>query len=284
MNKKPVKFPNHIIDHAYSKESFSLLSEQEGDLLKTDPLPRNLATYYSENSYISHQKNFSSFTEKIYSVAKNYQLKKKTALLEKHLVGSKKVLDFGAGTGSLVSYLRNNKWHALGVEPSENARAIALENNCVLHSSLEDIPNQQFNVIMLWHVLEHLPDYSEKIDELMTFLNPGGHLVLALPNFKSWDARHYKMHWAAFDVPRHLWHFSKIAIQQLAKDKGLVLEKTYPMPLDAFYVSLVSEKFKGSSHAFLLGFFKGFYSNLNAWITGEYSSLIYVLKKPIEPL
>ena len=272
--------PKTVSDFALSKESFSLAIEQEGALLRTQPQPKELAAYYSKESYISHQKKFSSFTDKLYGLAKKYQLKKKAQLLEKHLSGSKKILDFGAGTGALVSYLKNHKWHAIGVEPSEQARAIALENNCVLHPNLHSIPKQQFNVISLWHVLEHVPDYSETIDLLLGNLAPGGHLVLALPNFNSWDAKHYKQHWAAYDVPRHLWHFSQKAIAIIAQEKGLLLEKTYPMPLDAFYVSLISERFKKNPLALIAAFFKAAFSNLHAKATGEYTSLIYVLKKP----
>lgn len=268
-----------VKDHAYSQELFFLQANQEGALLHTTPLPSNLDSYYSVDSYISHQKNFNSFSDKLYKWAHKFQLKRKERLLLKHLNGPKKILDFGAGSGNFVTFLKQRQWHVLGVEPNPNARAVALENNCVLHPSLVAIPKQQFQLITLWHVLEHVEDYKQTVEELLAVLAPGGHLVLALPNFTSWDAQHYKSFWAAYDVPRHLWHFSPKAICNLAEEKNLQLVKTYPMPLDAFYVSLVSERFKKNPIALPVGFLKGAFSNFHALRSGNYSSMIYVLQK-----
>lgn len=268
-----------LIDHAHSKEPFVLRANKAGTLLKTVPTPKDLSGYYPEESYISHQKSFRSFSDKLYLLAQKRLLKKKEQLLSKYVQGAKKALDFGAGSGAFVSFLQQRNWHVLGVEPNPNARAVALDNNCVLHPSLAAIPKQQFQVITLWHVLEHVVDYKQTIDELLGVLAPGGHLILALPNFKSWDAQHYKSFWAAYDVPRHLWHFSEQAIKDLAADKQLELLKTHPMPLDAFYVSLVSERFKKNPMALPAAFLKGSFSNLKAMSNGAYSSLIYVLKK-----
>lgn len=279
-SKNTLKFPLQVKDYAQSGTTFTLNFISEKAVLQTAPVPKDIAAYYSKENYISHAKTYKSFTEKLYGLAKKYQLKRKAQLLERHLKGSKKILDFGAGTGALVSYLKNKHWHALGVEPNQNARNFALENNCVLQPNLESIPRQQFNLISLWHVLEHTVDYQKTISNLLSYLLPGGAIVIAVPNFKSWDASHYQTHWAAFDVPRHLWHFSREAMAILAKEHGMVLEKIYPMPLDAFYVSLLSEQYKKKKMAFVRAFLKGLYSNISAIRTKEYSSLLYVLRKP----
>ena len=274
------RFPLKVLDHVYSKEVFSLSYVPGLDVLQTTPVPAEIAVYYPEDNYISHQNNQRTLTDRLYSIAKNYQLKKKAVLLERHCNGSKKFLDFGAGSGALVSFLKNRQWHSLGVEPNPNARSIALENNCVLHPSLESIPKQEFSVISLWHVLEHLPNYEHTLKELLGALAPGGKLLIAVPNYNSWDAKHYGAFWAAYDVPRHLWHFSQKAIKQLAEKYGLSLEETKPMLLDAFYVSLLSERYAQKKTPLFSAFFKGFYANLSAIRTKEYSSIIYVLKKP----
>lgn len=280
MLKRKERFPLEVLDHVHSKESFSVACVPGLDVLQTTPIPAEIAAYYPEDNYISHQNNKRSLTDRLYEIAKNYQLKKKAALLEQHCHGPKKFLDFGAGSGALVSYLKNRQWHALGVEPNKIARAVALENNCVLHPSLDSIPKQEFSVISLWHVLEHLPHYEQSLQKLLGALAPGGKLIIAVPNYNSWDAKHYGSYWAAYDAPRHLWHFSQGGIKKLADKNGLSLEETRPMLLDAFYVSLLSERYAQKRTPLFSAFFKGLYSNLSALRSKEYSSIIYVLKKP----
>ena len=280
MLKNNDRFPLEALDFVHSKAPFVLTPVSESGLLKTTPVPDHLGAYYPLDNYISHQNKKSGLADTLYGIAKKYQLKKKARLLERYCDGPKKFLDFGAGSGALVSYLKNRQWHALGVEPNSNARAVALENNCVLYPNLEAIPKQEFSVISLWHVLEHLPNYSKTLSALLSCLAPGGHLIIALPNYNSWDAKHYKSHWAAYDVPRHLWHFSQDALKEMATTHRLQLEEIRPMPLDAFYVSMLSEKYAQKRWPLLRAFFKGAYSNASALRSKEYSSLIYVLEKP----
>jgi len=133
-------------------------------------------------------------------------------------------------------------------------------------------------MITLWHVLEHIPDIENQLSELKRLCKPNGYIVVAIPNYKSYDAKHYKEFWAGFDVPRHLWHFSKTAIEKLFFEKQMILQKTYPMYFDSFYVSLLSEKYKNGKMNFLKSFFIGFISNLNGMFKKEFSSHIYVFK------
>jgi len=147
-----------------------------------------------------------------------------------------------------------------------------------LKSETSEFANKQFDIITLWHVLEHVSDLDAQIKELKRLLKPKGYLIIAVPNYKSYDADHYKTFWAAYDVPRHLWHFSKNAIQSIFGKFNFILEKTLPMKFDSFYVSLLSEKYKTGKMNYLKAFRIGLRSNIKAKRTGEYSSLIYVLR------
>lgn len=170
-------------------------------------------------------------------------------------------------------------WRVCGIEPSVDARLRSREKKMELLSNLDQIKNKKFQVITLWHVLEHLPDLNDDIQKIKSLLNEEGTLVIAVPNFKSFDANYYKEFWAAYDVPRHLWHFSTKSIEGIFAKHGMRLIKKSPMWFDAFYVSLLSEKYKSGNSNFLRALFVGFKSNVLGLITKEYSSVIYILKK-----
>jgi len=131
----------------------------------------------------------------------------------------------------------------------------------------------------MWHVLEHVPNLMESIKMLKELLTDDGHLIIAVPNFKSYDANHYKENWAAYDVPRHLWHFSESSIRHIFGKNDFAVIKTLPLIFDSFYVSLLSEKYKTGKSNLINGFVNGLKSNMKASRSGEYSSKIYVLKK-----
>jgi ubiquinone/menaquinone biosynthesis C-methylase UbiE len=266
-------------DYLVSGEEFDLVWARDGKSLKTVPAPLDLNPYYETPEYISHTDRSSSLSEKLYQGAKQLNLSHKRRLVESYAVQKGALLDIGAGTGDFVRNMRGHGWRTFGIEPNPAARRRASEKGIELHTGLADVDGQRFDVVTLWHVLEHLPDPEESIREFTRVLNAGGWLVLALPNFKSFDARHYKAHWAAYDVPRHLWHYSREAIAPLFEPFGYRLVSVRPLWLDAFYISWLSEKYRGSIAAPLKGMFWGGVSNLFGWFQSEYSSHIYVLQK-----
>lgn len=269
-------------DYSVSQEDFQLLYDKELDMLVTSPQPEDLAKYYESEAYISHTDANKTLVDKIYQGIKKYSIGKKLSLINSFGKNGKSLLDVGAGTGDFLLAAKNNGWSTKGVEPNYDARMRAREKNVSLIPALESLSGEKFNVITLWHVLEHLPDLENQILKLDWHLEEEGTLIIAVPNFKSWDARHFKEDWAAYDVPRHLWHFSKTSIERLFSKHGLLLAKTKPMVFDAFYVSLLSEKYRSGHSGFLnlpKAFFKGLWSNCAAWRSKEYSSIIYILKK-----
>ena len=265
-------------DHSISKEEFSLEHDSELDMLLTKPIPSNLEAYYESEVYISHTDSKSSLTDYIYQWVKSYSLKKKVALINEY-TNTKQLLDVGAGTGDFLKVASKKGWQVSGVEPNVSAREKALAKGISLEESLESYKGQKFQVITLWHVLEHLPDLDKQIETIVSLLAKDGTLIIAVPNFKSYDAQYYKSFWAAYDVPRHLWHFSRTAIKKIFAKQNMELLKTKPMIFDAYYVSLLSEKYKTGKQRWIAAFTKGFVSNRKAKKSGEYSSLIYILKK-----
>jgi len=265
-------------DNTVSGKYFEVMTHEEYEMLVTSPIPKNLENYYKSETYISHTDSRKTFFDKIYQVVKNHTLKQKFLLLNSFTSGSKSVLDFGAGTGDFLKICKNNNWQVLGVEPSAEARENAVKKGIYLKENLLDINNQIFDVITLWHVLEHVENLKSTIKVLKSLLQPEGRIVVAVPNYKSYDAKFYKEHWAAYDVPRHLWHFSQKAIHKLFLEVEMIVEETLPMKFDSYYVSLLSEKYKTGKSNPAKAFYRGFLSNISAKSTSEYSSLIYVIK------
>ncbi len=275
----PMKLYLKTKDHVVSGETFDLLHDEALDMLVTTPQPEDLTKYYETGSYISHTDANKTLVDKVYQAIKRYSLIRKLSLIGNYAKGQRTLLDFGAGTGDFLGLAKQKGWQVEGVEPNGGARKRAAEKGLDL---LDEIPTgytKKFQVIALWHVLEHLPDLENQLTILSELLEEGGTLVIAVPNFKSYDAQHYGSFWAAYDAPRHLWHFSQHAIQGIFSPIGLKVMAIKPMIFDAFYVSLLSEKYKYGKTNYIRAFFNGLLSNLKAWRSKQYSSHIYILQR-----
>ena len=269
-----------VTDYSVSKETFELYYDQDLDLLITSPQPspENLGRYYESNDYISHTDSKRSLFEKAYHFVKGIALKNKLNLINNCSSIKGNLLDIGAGTGDFLLTAKQNGWNTIGVEPSEKAKGIAIGKGIQFSDSTEELESNSFDVITMWHVLEHVPNLEIQIKELKRLVKPNGTIIIAVPNFKSYDANYYGKFWAAFDVPIHFWHFSKTAIKLLFEKEDIKLEKVLPMKFDSFYVSLLSEKYKNGKMNFVKAIWIGLVSNWKANWSLEYSSHIYVLK------
>jgi 2-polyprenyl-3-methyl-5-hydroxy-6-metoxy-1,4-benzoquinol methylase len=203
----------------------------------------------------------------------------KIQLINGYANGNSSLLDVGAGTGDFLIAAQKKGWSVEGVEPNRDARMRSREKGMELRPDMDALPRKEFQIITLWHVLEHLPELENQILKLRSHLEDEGTMIIAVPNYRSYDARYYKEFWAAYDVPRHLWHFSRTSIERLFDKHGLKVVRTKPMVFDAFYVSLLSEKYKTGKSNFVKAFFLGLRSNMNGWLTKEHSSIIYMLQK-----
>jgi len=266
-------------DFSVSGEDFELVLDEERQLLITKPQPENLEIYYQSESYISHTDSRKTFTDKIYHCVKSFSMWMKVRLINNYADDNKSLLDIGAGTGDFLLAAKKYGWSVEGVEPNLDARLRSREKGMELRQDMESLPRKKFEIITLWHVLEHLPDLENQILKLIWHLEEEGTLIVAVPNFKSYDAKYYKEYWAAYDVPRHLWHFSSTAIEALFSNQGMRVVATRPMVFDAFYVSLLSEKYRTGKQSFIKAILVGCLSNISGWLTKEHSSIIYILQK-----
>jgi 2-polyprenyl-3-methyl-5-hydroxy-6-metoxy-1,4-benzoquinol methylase len=272
-------------DHTTTGEQFEIVKCVQCGFTLTNPRPsiNSIGKYYQSEKYISHTGGHKSLFDKVYVFARTITLGWKFKLITKYKsTGS--VLDYGCGTGEFLHYLKSHGWAINGVEPSEGARskAIDLLQNPI-HTSIEKIEGSQFDVITLWHVLEHVHDLNEKLSSIKSLLKQDGIIFIAVPNHESPDAQKYGAYWAGYDVPRHLWHFSKDSMKKLFDKTGFELVSIHPMKLDAYYVSLLSEGYKNPNQskiaAAIKSLWSGLSSNLTASKTQSHSSLIYIAKK-----
>ena len=280
MNLTSLKHFLNVKDYSVSQEIFELLYDENMDMLITNPQPSldKLPSYYESVDYISHTDGNKSLFEKAYQFVKSIALKNKIKLINSQ--SSKgRILDIGAGVGDFLSIAKNNGWQTIGIEPSDKAKNIAKKKGVSFVENLSDLESNSFDVITMWHVLEHVPDLENQIKELKRLIKPFGTVIIAVPNFKSFDAHYYGNFWAAYDVPIHLWHFSKTSIKKLFAKEKLELVKVLPMKFDSFYVSLLSEKYKTGKLNFIKAFYIGLKSNWKGNQNSEYSSHIYVLKR-----
>ncbi len=272
-------------DEFLTKEDFHICECLNCGLLYTMPRPDkdHIGAYYKSEDYYSHKENTKGFVPKLYERIKKSNLKYKYQLATKGLsVG--KMLEIGCGVGDFLHTAEEHGWECIGVEPSEEAKAIATKRTkaSILSSEeLESLADEQFDLITMWHVLEHVDDLRWEMAQLQRLIKPHGRIVIAVPNYKSYDGQYYKEHWAAYDVPRHLNHFNRIVLTKMFKTKGLELKKMDKLKWDAYYISYMSEQYRIHSLPLVRGAFRGLISNSKARKSGEWSSLVYIFEKKV---
>ena len=270
-------------DDFLSKEDFHICECLNCGLLYTMPRPskEKIGEYYKSEEYYSHQENKKGFIPRLYENVKKVNLKHKYELATKGLTTGK-LLDIGCGVGDFLHTAEAHGWQCTGVEPSEEAKAIARQRTQAKLMSSEDqeqLPDASFDVITMWHVLEHVDDLRWQVTQLQRLIKPNGRIVIALPNYKSYDGQFYKEHWAAYDVPRHLSHFNRTTIAKILKTNDLKLIKTDKLKWDAYYISYMSEQYKIHKLPLVKGVYRGWLSNMKARRSGEWSSVVYIFEK-----
>lgn len=266
-----------------TQEPFKILECKDCGLLYTTPRPNKdeIGKYYKSDEYYSHQENKEGFIPKVYEKVKSINLKNKyTIATEKTRKG--KILDIGCGVGDFLHTMEQHGWEGTGVEPSEEAKAIAkkrIKAQLLSSEEQENLTEGSFDVITMWHVLEHVDALRWQIQQLYRLCKPGGRIIIALPNYMSYDGQYYKAAWAAYDVPRHLNHFNEETIIKIFEESHLKHIITEKLHWDAYYISYMSEKYLYHSLPLLRGAIKGMISNCKARKSGEWSSLVYVFER-----
>lgn len=269
-----------VKDHFLSKEQFALLKCATCFLVYTTPRPslEKIGDYYKSEKYVSHSSTKKGLVNSVYNTVRNYTLSQKVKLVQR-LVEGRSLLDLGAGTGHFLERAQNSGFAVTGLEPDEDARRVAKEQNGIELQTLDKLyalQPESVDCVTMWHVLEHVYNLQEDAKQIASLIRKGGAWIIAVPNLTSFDARHYGAFWAAYDVPRHLYHFSPASIVPFVEQFGFQIEEMLPMKFDAYYVSMLSEKYKGGS---LLNALRiGWLSNLRSK-NGKCSSQIYVFRK-----
>jgi len=272
------------IDYTVSKQRFELTECTHCHLINTNPRPSEteIGPYYESEEYISHTNSRKGLIANIYQIVRNRALKRKVALVKQYAPAGP-LLDIGCGTGEFLGAAKKAGLVVKGIEPSPSARQLAIENHKVEVLPEEDLatlPSATFTAITLWHVLEHVHELQTRVAELKRLLSAGGVLFIAVPNPQSFDATYYKEFWAAYDVPRHVNHFKPHVLRSIFEQAGFTTLTTLPMPFDAYYISLLSERYKnGGSTALLKAVQMGWKSNRYAATHADScSSQLYVFK------
>jgi SAM-dependent methyltransferase len=273
-------------DFTVSHESFTITECSKCSLRFTQEVPdaASISPYYKSEDYISHTNTAKGLINRLYQFVRKRTLVQKRKLIEKK-TGARKghLLDVGSGTGAFVQHMQQQGWQVTGLEPDSDARKMASTSNGVELTDISQfyqLPASSFDAITLWHVLEHVHDLHPYVQQLKKFLKPNGKLFIAVPNYTSKDAAIYKEYWAAYDVPRHLYHFSPASLQVLMEKNGLTLQQCIPMWYDSFYISMLSSRYKNGKTNFPAAFLNGLRSNVKA--AGDVkkcSSVIYVIGK-----
>lgn len=273
-------------DYYATSEQFNLYQCEDCQFLFTQdfPVETEIGKYYETPDYISHSDTKKGLMNRVYHIVRMRMLNKKAQLITKSTKkGSGNILDIGTGTGYFSHTMQKMGWKVSAIEKSAQARAFAKQNfnlDVKDESALVNLPKNSFDAITLWHVMEHLEQLNDTWKKLYDLLDKNGKLIVAVPNCDSYDAQKYKEDWAAYDVPRHLWHFTPKTMEQFATKHHFTLVSSHPMPFDAFYVSILSEKNKKHSLAIFRGMFTGTIAWIHSLINKERSSsMIYVFRK-----
>ena len=266
-------------DYLISNKRF-VIKEVKNGLLKTTPniSDSEIYKYYSSDDYLSHNRTV-SFLSLIYNFTSKYMLKRKISLISKYINPGAFFLDFGCGIGELVLKMKSRGFVSHGVENNLNAYNACLKKNISVFKDLKSLKSK-FDVISCWHSLDHLSDFTTTLSKVNKLINKNGYLIVAVPNHESFDSKYYGKFWAGYDVPRHRYHFSKDALISNVEDSNFKLVDSSPMFLDAFYVSILSEKYKKNFFSFFKGILIGAVSNFSYLITKNASSHYFVFKKP----
>lgn len=273
-------------DHTVSQEKFQLYACNDCSFLFTQdhPSEKDIDAYYESEDYIAHTNTRKGLTSLLYHMVRSLTLRGKARLIKREYPHKPGVLlDFGAGNGHFAHMMQKKHWEVEAFEKNKKARAVArarLGMHLKEEKAIQLLAPHSIDVITLWHVMEHLEDINGYFQKFYELLIEQGLLILAVPNHTSYDADHYQEEWAAYDVPRHLWHFSPITMQKWGAKHGFVLAAHYPMPFDGFYISILSEKNQNHFCSFLRGLFVGFKGFLQSLAKKEKSSsMIYVFRK-----
>jgi len=288
-DRKAIAYVHDSVDYTVTKKKFSIWECHNCYLRFTQNFPSQdeIGRYYKAEAYVSHTDSKKGLINNLYHRVRNFTLKSKRKLVQQETHLSKgNILDVGCGTGAFLNEMKTAGWKITGLEPDKKASKNAEKLYKIKTQNPEELfqlPPNSYDAITMWHVLEHVHQFNDYIKTLHNLIKDNGRIFIAVPNYTSYDASHYEQHWAAYDVPRHLYHFSPQSMEMLLNKHGLKLKSIKPMWFDSFYVSMLSQHIKNKKGNIVMAFIIGAMSNINAiFDKKKCSSVIYVVEKKVQ--
>ncbi|MBM3929858.1 MAG: class I SAM-dependent methyltransferase [Sphingomonadales bacterium] len=252
-----------VKDFSVSGEIFNISQCKDCGLRFTNPRPgpEEIGQYYKFTDYVSHtDEEATGFINQLYRRVRRITLKQKEGWINSLIPNQGTLMDIGCGTGDFAGHMQSKGWKVEAVEPDESAatKARAKHGLKVFPEEYLQSTTQAYDAVTLWHVLEHVHPLDERIRQFTSLVKKGGYLFIALPNAEAKDAAHYREFWAAWDVPRHLYHFRGKVLRNRIEQAGFACVSEKSLPFDPFYIAMLSEKYRSGKDRALLGLWKGF--------------------------
>lgn len=234
------------VERLSKKETFHIATCGACGMKRTIDAPalKDIGTYYAHESYVSH----TGVRVWPLRVLRTLRLWLRAHMISSFFQRKGSLLDIGCGVGDFAALIQKQGWNVLCIEPDESTRQKAqkqykLDVRDV--SALAHLPEATFDVITLWHVLEHMYDPLQTGATVKRLLNSEGVCIVAVPNAEAYSAEHYGCNWVAYDVPRHVSHFRSRDIHTWAERSGLEVIRQSSVPLDEFFCCLKSGALRG---------------------------------------
>jgi 2-polyprenyl-3-methyl-5-hydroxy-6-metoxy-1,4-benzoquinol methylase len=273
-------------DHFVTGEVFNICKCLKCGFTFTQDYPEESETsrYYESEEYISHSDSKKGITGKAYQFIRNIMLNRKKRIVRKMTgLSTGRILDIGSGTGYFLNAMKKSGWQIQGIEISSGAREYAVSKfkiDTINPEKITTLSSGSYDCITLWHVLEHFHEPYKFMEEISRLINTEGVVIIALPNSNSFDSEYYGKKWAAYDVPRHLWHFNPSTFALFAAKNNFSITEKHYLPFDVFYISILSEKYRRSGFPLISGILDGLRFSIRAlYNKSGNSSVIYILRK-----
>jgi 2-polyprenyl-3-methyl-5-hydroxy-6-metoxy-1,4-benzoquinol methylase len=270
-------------DHLVTGEEFPLHQCNDCQFLYSGRLPSeaDAQKYYDSPSYTPHATDRKNLMMRTIGFCRTFirQPIKRTWVRKwsKKRMGT--LIDIGSGTGEFAVFMQKSGWAVTCIEPNQDARNFCASQGLTVFDTdrVPTLPDHSFNVVTLWHVLEHVYDIHGTMQTIRRLLQPDGTAFIALPNYSSKEASWYGRMWTGYEMPRHPSHFSPATFAHLASMYDMEIVALRPFVLDAFYLSILSEQHRKGW--FISALFHGLASAIVGLLQPKLaSSVLYVIR------